>query len=403
MSAFLAGLGAALSTGSALSGRRRLERRQETIDKQDREQQLLQMALQREGMDLQRRSADIQERSFAGQELDRSRGFAKDLIAQIGPEGVVDDTAAAAIEAGGLGGRLSALQTQTAPDPVSMQTIQLEGLPQQRTLNATSQERIALDATRAGEAEKTRIRDMQTRAREAIQLPGYSKMNPINQAVVWQQAGFDGAPPDDEALIRGRMQFQADLGLRNAREIEGLRNAGDLEEALARARATGANKPTTGAQQKTFGFYQRMRDANEIMNELEDSGQLSTKDLEILNSSPAPEWINNRLLSSAGQRYAQAARAWAEARLRKESGAAISLGEFKNDRTMGIFQGSDMDDVRNQKKGFRRGTLDSFAVEAGKAYEDYYGSPYQRQGNAVPVQGGARLDNGAKPDPFGIR
>jgi hypothetical protein len=408
MSAFLAGLGAALSTGSALSGKRRAERRQELIDKQDREQQLMQMALAREGMDLQRRSADLQERSFAGQELDRSRGFAKDLIAQIGPEGVVDDTAAAAIEAGGLGSRLGALQTQTAPDPISMQTIQLEGLPQQRTLNATAQERMALDATRAAEAEKTRVREMQERAREAIQLPGFEKMSPINQATVWKQAGFEGNIPED-----WRAQAAVQHGYRMA-EI-GAQGANTLAAATARGPGQAPKKMPLGM----INQFTELDDAIRMAEQMEKGYEPGDTGTMPWLGANAPNWVTEAssvlmpgMVEPGGfgnaAKQRQAAIALAKQIIGKglEGGVLRKEDETKYAAILPTI--SDPPDVVTAKlSGLRQRLLERRDIYTSNAevggYEMPTGGRPNVTFNGAPVVAPGAAPKGGKPDPFGIR
>lgn len=412
---FLAALGAALTTGSKLSGRARIDRREEDQQKFDQEQELVRMALARE-------QADLAQKNFAADEQHREYGRTRDMLADAGPDAVLDPTAASQVEKVGLGFRLGPQQQETltskpfvmdemSADPNAVRQTESVGLQAGRPILATRNEQFQRD-------QQTQARnnmDIQRRAQQAIQQPGYYKMPDVQRAVVWQQAGLGGNPPMSLDEWQARQDYEQGQALqrigasqagmmgrenpfwvnRGGRPVA-LRGMGDIEpgDAPWSNAQGGVNKPPTGAQQKVFGFYQRMEQANKTMEELEDTfgqpGGMTTKDLEIMNNSPLPDWANNRLLSPKGQQYAQAAKAWAEARLRKESGAAISLGEFKNDRTMGIYQGADAPEVQQQKRGFRKGTLDSFAVESGPAYEQYHGTPYSREG------GGAGLNNGVQ-------
>jgi hypothetical protein len=74
-----------------------------------------------------------------------------------------------------------------------------------------------------------------------------------------------------------------------------------------------------------------MRDAIDNTDAVED--KLTKNDLAIIHSSPSwvPSAVTNSLLSKAGQRYAQALSAYSLAKLR-ESGAAISVGEFTKEQ-----------------------------------------------------------------------
>lgn len=143
--------------------------------------------------------------------------------------------------------------------------------------------------------------------------------------------------------------------------------------------ASSRKRPSTGMQQQTVGYYNRMKDALDTMDGIEQ--QLTENDVMLINNSPLPDLINNRLLSQAGQQYAQALRTYTEARLRKESGAAIQQFEYENDRKAISRQSGDKEETLHQKKHTRRKTAEGIAFSAGPAYEEYYGEPFQRLQN----------------------
>lgn len=136
----------------------------------------------------------------------------------------------------------------------------------------------------------------------------------------------------------------------------------------------------TGEQTKTRDFYTRMRSALDDMDAVE--GQLNEKDVAIIQGSPLPEAINNMLLSPAGQRYAQALRAYTLAKLRRESGAAISAGEFQKEGLVAARTTGDTPETLAQKKRTREGVAEGFAASSGQAFEDYYGKPFERGATA---------------------
>lgn len=140
-------------------------------------------------------------------------------------------------------------------------------------------------------------------------------------------------------------------------------------------RPTGTStRPPTGAQTNARSFFERMREAIGELEATED--QLSSKDLYLINNSPAPEMINNALLSDAGQVYLRALRQYTEARLRKESGAAIPTSEYETDRLTVGRQVSDREQALANKRRSRRTTAIGIAAAAGPAYESYYGRPF---------------------------
>lgn len=147
--------------------------------------------------------------------------------------------------------------------------------------------------------------------------------------------------------------------------------------------AASRKRASTGIERQALGFYNRMNEALDTMDSVED--QITERDLMLINNSPLPDLINNRLLSSAGQQYAQALSTYTEARLRKESGAAIPASEYESDRRTIGRQANDQDPVRAQKKQTRRKTAEGVAYSSGPAYEEFYGEPFKRMPDSVGV------------------
>lgn len=150
-----------------------------------------------------------------------------------------------------------------------------------------------------------------------------------------------------------------------------LRNAGDLASAQFRAQM----RPATGEQRKDLDFYQRMQRAIGNMDKMED--QLTTQDLAIIHGSPS--WlgpVNNAMLSKAGQAYAQALSDYTLAKLRDESGAAISVGEFTKEQLLAARQLADTPETLAQRRATRNGVAEGFAFKSGPAYEEYFGTPF---------------------------
>jgi hypothetical protein len=141
----------------------------------------------------------------------------------------------------------------------------------------------------------------------------------------------------------------------------------------------GPEARATGEQTKTRDFYTRMRSALDDLDAVEN--KLSAKDVAIIQSSGwIPEIVSNPLLSSAGQQYSQALRAYTLAKLRRESGAAISPGEFTKEGLVAARSVGDTPETLAQKRRTREGVAEGFAASSGKAYEDYYGEPFKRTG-----------------------
>jgi hypothetical protein len=77
----------------------------------------------------------------------------------------------------------------------------------------------------------------------------------------------------------------------------------------------------------------------------------------------APELVQTEL----GRRMRQAQRSFTEARLRKDSGAAIPPQEFQNDRRMYFPAAGDSDVVLDQKRRARQTVLDALELEGSYA------------------------------------
>lgn len=132
----------------------------------------------------------------------------------------------------------------------------------------------------------------------------------------------------------------------------------------------------TGSQETNLGFYNRGKDALEAIAPLEEQiANAGLKDQLQLEYAP------NLLQSEEQQIYRQAQRQFTEARLRKESGAAIPDAEYQNDARTYFAQPGDTAETLARKKAAREQVLDSLAVSSGRAYDDYYGQQYQRIGS----------------------
>lgn len=158
-------------------------------------------------------------------------------------------------------------------------------------------------------------------------------------------------------------------------------NSEGQEELVPRSQAAGrrpasTRKPVIGQEKTALAFYQRMTEALDNMNAIEDS--LSQKDLYIINNAPGPQVIKNALLSDAGRRYAAALNSYTEARLRKESGAAIPVSEYQSDRQTIARQVGDDPGTIAQKRSMRENTAEGIGFASGRAYEEYYGKPFPK-------------------------
>ena len=136
------------------------------------------------------------------------------------------------------------------------------------------------------------------------------------------------------------------------------------------AKYTGA-RPSLGAERNTLNYFNRMLQAEKDARAVEDL--VGEKDVAIADIPLVPSLAENLLRSESGQKYTQAQRAYTEARLRKESGAAIPESEFTTDRKTNFRTFGDKPDTIKQKRNMRLQTLRGIGNAAGRAFQEYYG------------------------------
>ena len=131
---------------------------------------------------------------------------------------------------------------------------------------------------------------------------------------------------------------------------------------------TAPPKAPTVAEQQSLVFFTRMKEAVDNLDNIETSiRSLGLFDQVQLNY--APSWMQTQ----DQQQYTQAARQFTEARLRKDSGAAIPDSEFANDRKMYFPQPGDTVETLEQKRIARNTALGSIRQASGNAYWELYG------------------------------
>jgi hypothetical protein len=127
-------------------------------------------------------------------------------------------------------------------------------------------------------------------------------------------------------------------------------------------------RPPTGQQQKTLGFFNRAKQADDDLTKVEaEIGKMGLAGQTQLQY--APNWLQ----TDAGQKYRQSQRAFTEARLRPDSGAAIAEYEFKNDQQTYFVQPGDSAELIEQKRRARATVLASMGYQAGPALQGFYG------------------------------
>ena len=128
------------------------------------------------------------------------------------------------------------------------------------------------------------------------------------------------------------------------------------------------NKPessaqkTTETQRKASGFAKRMRNAEEIVQEL--GGDASSIDRFVTQTLTA-----NWLASPKGQQFWNAASEWARAKLRYESGAVIGKEEAEEEAKTYFPVLGDSTEVVKQKAKLREVAMQGMQDAAGSAYK----------------------------------
>jgi hypothetical protein len=156
--------------------------------------------------------------------------------------------------------------------------------------------------------------------------------------------------------------------------------------------AAQAPRAVTGAERGALAYYNRARDANETITQTGSTPNgLRQPSLEerMANQSLLGQaqlqygW--NITQTSEQQAYRQAQRAFTEARLRKESGAAIPNEEYANDARTYFAQPGDSKETIEQKRKARDKVLEGLAYSAGKAYDEFYGETFRTPSAAKPI------------------
>jgi len=117
----------------------------------------------------------------------------------------------------------------------------------------------------------------------------------------------------------------------------------------------------TGMERTTLGFYNRMKQASDVLDQLEPQLQKMSA-----AGAAGSLWAPNIFKTKLGQQYLQALRMYTEARLRKESGAAVPESEVQRDQMVFGFQVGDKDPVMTQKRQARRQVADALAFSADR-------------------------------------
>ncbi len=126
-------------------------------------------------------------------------------------------------------------------------------------------------------------------------------------------------------------------------------------------------KPASAQQITDAGYATRMAEANQVINENSDVFKTMNylKFKAVASNSPTA----NAFLTPSEQQAGQAMKNFITAKLRKESGAAISQSEFDDARSVYFPQYGDSSEVIKQKENTRNSVIQNQAQLAGPAYK----------------------------------
>jgi len=207
--------------------------------------------------------------------------------------------------------------------------------------------------------------------------------------------------PEDEWLLRSRPRAPKDERL-----VQVMRNGVPTwireSEAVGQPAAQ-ASRAITGQERQALSYYNRGRQAIAAIDTPDEAGTTLEQKMATMNLGGQAQlrYAPNVIQTPEQRMYRQAQRSFTEARLRKESGAAIPPHEYENDSKTYFAQPGDDPLTIAQKRLLRAGVLEGLGYSSGKAYEEYYGEPFQPSGRGTAPSVTTPGPSSASPAPVG--
>lgn len=173
-----------------------------------------------------------------------------------------------------------------------------------------------------------------------------------------------------------RLQLTS-AGITNTQEQRNFQNWLALQT-LDLKKSAQENKPPTASESTALSFYNRAKDAENTIAGLEN--QISQMGL---IGQARLQYLPNFLQPETNQLYRQAQREFTEARLRKESGAAIADSEYAKDAMTYFAQPGDTKATLDRKRAARQLIISGLQQQAGRAYTQSVG---QESTDNQPIQ-----------------
>ena len=285
---------------------------------------------------------DLQERQFQSASEDRDLARAVTVRETLSPETFIpeDDPSVALFQKAGLSGSLRMAPATEAMGPDFQGPMEMGETPQEAQVGRV-RGRLTVPTAKQAEAATDN-------ARQA------------------QQA--EAAQRNQEGMLDIRQQL-ADIAQQRAdTPSAGRESLADFEEKEKIKAKYSGSRPSLGAERQTLSYYNRAKQASDDIGGLEE--QMAQAGL---GSQLQQQYAPNMLQTDTQQTYRQAQRAFTEARLRKESGAAIPVAEYENDAKTYFAQPGDSPKVIEQKRRARAVVLEGLKFASGKAFDEFYG------------------------------
>lgn len=263
-------------------------------------------------------------------------------------------------------------------------------IQQQETENAMRAHTLRQGDERIGlEREDLQLRSQPKPASPVALSPGQRLVNPTSGEAIYEAPERPEKPQGPMILSPGAALIDPTQGrimLKNPTAPPQPTRSLDDElkefEAKEQIKAKyGGSRPSLGAERQALAYFNRAKQASDDIGGMEDQiakmGLMGQTGLQVLP---------NFLQSESNQRYRQAQRAFTEARLRKESGAAIPQGEYENDSRTYFAQPGDSPQVIEQKRRARQTVLEGLKFASGKAHDEFYGQQQEPSKPGVTIK-----------------
>lgn len=229
------------------------------------------------------------------------------------------------------------------------------------------------------------------------ELPGVRADSATKQVTAQQvrELGMTAAQKaalDQQGAALTQRQTEAEQRTKEAAASRALTARGqNMTDARQREMAEVARetKPATVAENNSLGFYVRAKNSTEVFESLEK--QMADKGI---MGQIRYRYAPNIAQSEENQVFRQAERVFTEARLRKESGAAIPPHEYENDAKTYFPQAGDSKKVLERKRDARAQVLRSLRISAGKAMKTIGEEPGDMPSVAPKIPKSGAIEDG---------